>query len=300
MGVVATSEAMMINRRWLLNVVLALFVVALVLVVKFQPGRPEPAAEATLTTLQSETVKDVRLARPGEAEIRFERSDQGWRLVSPVRARADRFRVENLLQLATAKVKARFPAGGDLAQYGLATPIARVRIDGTEIGVGGQHALNDLRYVLVNNEVLLVPGASARAVTNSLSDFFSARLIEDGRKPVAFSFPTFRLQAEGGTWKVQPENKELSTDVVNAFVDQWRYARALSVARYSGKPVRGRVRVTYLTESPDKGQASGTPLTLDLAIVARKPELVIYRADEGLEYHFPQETGDRLMTLAPQ
>ena len=43
-----------------------------------------------------------------------------------------------------------------------------------------------------------------------------------------------------------------------------------------------------------------TPKNLDLGILAYKPELVLYRKDEALEYHFPQEAGERLLNLTPE
>ena len=287
------------TKRWLLNLALTLFVIALALVVKFQPGRPPATPERALTDIVAESVQGITLERPGEAAIAFVRDGQDWRMTAPLHARADRFRLEGLLQLLSAKVKDRFPVTGDLAQFGLDKPLAQLRLGQTEVDVGGMHALNDLRYVRYRGEIYLVPNASVRPALSPLADFFSARIIEENRKPVGFDLASFHLRLEDGSWKLTPENKNISSDLLNGFVDEWRYARALSVARYGGKPVMGHVRITYVHEETGKTKPD-QPRTLDLGVIARKPELVLYRADEGLEYHFPQETGDRLMTLTPR
>lgn len=284
------------TKRWLLNLALALFVVALALIVKFQPGHAPATRAPALTRLTAESVQTVALDRPGEKPITFARDGEKWRMTAPIHARADRFRLDNLLQLASARVQDHFPATGDLAQFGLDKPLARVHLGQTELDIGGLHALRDLRYVRYGDQIYLVPNASVRAALNPLSDFFSARLLEDDRKPVGFDLAHFHLRLTKGSWTLTPADKNVSSDVLNAFVDEWRYARALSVSRYSGKPVIGRVRITYVEDAGKGGQQK--PHTLEFGVLARHPELVLYRADEGLEYHFPQETGDRLMTLA--
>lgn len=283
------------KKRWLLNLSLLAFIAALIVLVKFQPGRSgEGGTPAPLLDLQATTVQAVRVARGGE-DIRLSRAGESWRITAPVRARADGIRVDALLRLATVAPRARFAASAEsLAQYGLAQPQATVWLDQTEIRIGAAHALDDLHYVGYGSEVLLVPGAAVRPALQSQTAFFSTHLLDDGRKPVAFELPAFSVEQVDGVWTLKPANADVSNDQINQFVDEWRYARALSVTRHAGPRLRPSVRVRYASAS------EAAPGTLHIAILARKPELVLYRADEGLAYHFPAETGDRLLSLKPQ
>jgi hypothetical protein len=100
------------------------------------------------------------------------------------------------------------------------------------------------------------------------------------------------MQDKHGAWQMAPANKELTSDRINAFVEEWRHAQALSVTEYSGKTAHEKINF---------GFAAGSPLkNLEIGILAHKPELVLYRRDEGLQYHFPEELGARLLQLRPE
>lgn len=282
------------KKRWLLNLALLAFIAALIVLVKLQPGLPGASDEAApMLQAQAVAVNTIRVARNGE-DLRFERVGEEWRLTAPVRARAEVLRVDALLRMGTTPPQARFAASADaLAQYGLERPQARVWLADAEIRIGAAHALNDLYYLGYGNEIFLMPGAAVRPALQPMKMFFSSHLLDDGRKPVAFNLPTFSVAQVDGVWTLTPANGEISNDQINQFVDEWRYARALSVTPYSGSRPRARVRVRYAA-------ANAASETLDIAILSRKPELVLYRPDEGLAYHFPAETGDRLLSLKTQ
>jgi len=289
------------RKRWLLNLGLALFIIALALLVKYQPGVRETQESPPLTNLAADQIERIRIARLGQPEIILAKMGQDWRLVAPLQARADRFRIDGLLHLAGATTEGSFPApAGDLAKYGLDKPAAKVWLDNTEIIFGGTHSLNDLQYVLYNGQIHLISNASFRSIPAELTGFFSSRLLDEKYKLIGLKLPKFSLTLKDGSWKVEPENKALSSDRINSFVDEWRYARALNVKQYSGKPVLSHIRISFLEEQPATTTTAQAPKNLDLGILAYNPELVLYRKDEALEYHFPQEAGERLLNLVPE
>jgi len=109
----------------------------------------------------------------------------------------------------------------------------------------------------------------------------------------SMQFPGFSLRRnEQGTWTRTPELKGLSSDQVNRFVDEWRLARALTVSEYTGRPAHERITVKVTT--------ADSPRTIEFGVLARKPETVLVRRDEKLEYHFPEEIGRRLLELRPE
>jgi len=115
------------------------------------------------------------------------------------------------------------------------------------------------------------------------------RLLEDGRKPVNLKLPDFTLTLKDGTWRRQPKDEKLATDSINRFVDEWRHARALTVDRYSGKRVHEWIKMGFARD--------GKQEVLRIGILAYKPDFILYRKDEGLEYHFPEDTGKRLLKI---
>lgn len=282
------------KNRWLLNLALALLVGTLALVAVFRPGAtPEPEG-APLTVLGADAVQRIRMLRPNQPEVVLEKSADRWRLTAPRAARANGFRVNELVRLAATPVRTRFPAvPGELGQYGLDKPLATLFLNDAEIRFGAMHPLQNDIYALHAGQVQLLPAASLRAVSAPLEDLLSPSLLDDKAKLLSLRLPGFSLKPnEQGGWSRAPELKGLSSDQINRLVDEWRYARALSVMAYAGKPARERV--TLVISENDK------PRTLEFGIVARRPELVLVRFDEKLEYHFQEDAAARLLELKPE
>ena len=283
----------MVKNRWLLNLALVLLVVVMLAIVVYRPGtRPEPPA-SPLTTLTADAITRLRVLRPNQPEIALEKSQGTWSMVAPHKARANMFRVNNLLALTTAKSASHFVAPAtDLVKYGLDQPQTRVWLNDEEIRFGAMHPINPQYYVLVNGQVHLIASRYYSGAALAPADFFSHQLLDDGLKPIAFSLPGFKLILDTrGAWQATPANKELSSDRINTLVDEWLHAQALSVNEYSGKPAHEHVIIHFSEDSPIK--------QLDIGILAHKPELILYRPDEGLEYHFPEDVGTRLLQLKP-
>lgn len=280
-----------VKNRWLLNLALVLVVAIMLAVVIYRPGTP-PAPPATpLTALSADSINLVRIQRPNLPQMVLEKSATGWSLTAPLKARANQFRVNNLLGLAGATSASHFQAAAaDLVKYGLDPPDTRVWLNEQEILFGAPHPLNAQHYVLVNGLVHLIPARYFSDAALAPTDFFSHQLLDEGLKPSAFSLPGFKLILDAnGSWQITPANNELSSDRINTLVDEWRHAQALFVNTYSGKPAQEHILIRFAADSPRK--------ELSIGILAHKPELILYRADEGLEYHFPEDAGKRLLEI---
>ncbi|MHB1514873.1 MAG: DUF4340 domain-containing protein [Acidiferrobacteraceae bacterium] len=284
------------RNRWLLNIGLALFIVGLLVWVHLRPpGRHKHPHYPALTALKPAGITRIRLSRPGHRMLVIAKSGRGWHMTKPVSARADRFRVADLLHVTDASVHDSFTvSAAELGKYGLTTPLATLWLNHQKIEFGDENALGGLQYVLYRGRVALIPAYSFNPASMQIDNFYSSRLIEKNRKPVAFVFPKFRLTSHQGVWHLEPPDPHLSSDAVNSFVDEWRYARALSVSRYHGAKVTGQVLITYRDRV---AHGANVPHTLVIDIIERAPELVLYRPDEGLEYHFPAQMGRHLLSL---
>lgn len=283
-------------RRWLLNLVLLAVVAGLALLLWYRAGEAPAPEAAPLTPLVREAIRSIDIERPGEPAVRLARTDSGWRLSAPIEARVDAFTLDSLLDLAAAPTdRPVAPGDGDLARFGLAEPGITVRLNETEVHFGAAHPLEDRRYVQYDSRVYLLPVRFYRAAAAPYANFIDTRLVEPGRKLTALRLLDFSLTLEGGTWRREPALEALSSDRINAFVDDWKHARALRVEKYAGEPVRSRI---VLTLAGADGAGDETEVTV--GILAREPELVLYRPDEGLQYHFPQSLEERLLSLAPE
>lgn len=276
--------------RWWLNLALLVVVVALALVAVYRPGIHKPPPLQALTTLKQAAISHIRVKKAGEDELKLVRKGITWHMTAPRTARVNKFRVQQLLQLAGAKTKTRFTVKpSELAKYGLNKPAVTVWLNDTAIRFGGAHPMEPLRYVLVGNSVNLLPATYYYSASAQLDTYFNTQLLDPGSHPTAITLPDFSVYRDHGKWRMKPAKKGLSADQFTTFVDHWRMARALEVQPYSGKPVKGHVKIQL--ESSGSGKAG----ELELGILARKPALILYRPDEGLEYRFPAQAAKRLV-----
>jgi len=282
------------NRRWLLNIALLVVIGALALVVVLRPGKRDgDAGGPPLLSLAPEAITQLRVERPGKETLAFERRGNDWHMTAPHKARAGTFRISELTRLASTRSESSFPAvEGELARYGLDRPRARVRINDTEIALGSKHPMRYSQYVRVGDEVHLISAGSERTLEAPTTDFLSTSLLEEQLKLTALTLPQFALTLDAqGAWTLKPARKDINADRLTRYVDEWRFARALSAAPYSGAAIRKKVLLRMADDSPIK--------QIEIGVLKEKPELLLYRKDEGIEYRFPEETGQRLLELKP-
>ncbi|MEW6332247.1 MAG: DUF4340 domain-containing protein, partial [Pseudomonadota bacterium] len=246
-----------------------------------------------LTVLAADSISQVRIERPDHPAIALEKTGAEWKLTAPVPARANPFNVESLLRILAAPAETRFPAAGqDLAKFGLDRPRSRVRYGDAEIAFGSLHPLNNRIYVLLGSEIMLIPAHYLASAVYPYTNFIDSRLFEEQRKLTAIRLPDFTLALENGAWRKHPPDKQLTSDRLNEFAAEWQNARALGVEKYSGREILDRIEINSQRESKEE--------KLALGILAYKPDFVLYRRDENLEYHFTEDTGKRLLNLSPQ
>jgi hypothetical protein len=281
------------NRRWWLNLGLLTAIGILAAIAVFKPGAEKPAFKPALTALHAEAIQKISIERTGQPPIVLEKTGEQWRLTAPLGARANRFRIEKLVRIANAESEAHLPLDeAALGQYGLDKPLVSVRLDNELIQFGGLHPLNQQQYVRYRDGIHLIGAHYLQAAAARYADFIDTALIEDEREPAAFRLPGLVLTRVDGNWKLEPENKDIGSDRVMQFVQEWRHARALAVNRYDGTPVKQRVLIEFGHGTP-AGRA-----TLEIGIVARTPQLILVRKDEGLQYHFPADAAARLLNIS--
>ncbi len=289
-----TSETVsFLKHRWWLNISLLIIIVLLAILVVYQVNQDAQPSGTPLTAMTADSITRISIEKNNQTPILLEKIASEWRLAAPLAARANPFNIESLLKIISAPNETRFAAvTADLANYGLEKPTARVRYNDEEISFGALHPLKGQVYVMHKNEIALISANYLAAPTYPYTNFINSRLFEEDRKLTVLKLQHFTLAFIDGAWTRQPVDKKLSTDRLNDFASEWKNARALSVEKYSGKETLGEIEV-------DSARA-GKSEKLILGILAYKPDFVLHRPDENLEYHFTEETGKRLLNISLQ
>ncbi len=284
------------RTRWLLNLGL---VVAVALLTIFALNKRNTDDNQTLVTaINLDDIKTVRLQHGDDEPIVIGRQLDKWVLLAPAPARANQFKVRNLIGLAAAASERQFAAdSSSLKKYGLDKPVARLWFDDQVIHIGARHAFENSHYILHRDSVHLISAQYFDSSAYGYVDLISPRLFANHRQPVILELPKLRLQQNDGTWTMEPDDESVTADRINDFVEQWRNVRALAVARYTGRPVVDRVRVHF---AADDGTTTPAVDRLELGILSYEPDFVLYRQDENLEYRFTQDTGKQLLDINAQ
>lgn len=286
-------------RSWIYLATLLVIVGALGAWVYYKPKTSEHTSHA-LSTLIASDVKRARFERvstPRTAQsadtqqpttttsvISLERIEGQWRMTAPIAARTDKFQIDRLFSILEARSTVRYPAT-DLARFGLEQPLATLTVEDQTFAFGAINKTTREQYVMTHNEVYLVAPAYGAALPRNADALLARQLLAANEMPVRFDLPGFTLALEDGTWAVAPAAPDLSADDRSAWVESWRQASAMSVAAHSGGTAAQDIRI----ELKD-GRI------LHLGIVKREPELVLVRADEGVQYLFVPDIAKRLMS----
>ncbi|HET7159489.1 MAG TPA: DUF4340 domain-containing protein [Burkholderiales bacterium] len=275
-------------RSWISLAGLLIVVAALAAWLYYKP-KPESKTTHALSTLKPAAVKRVQLERVSTAtapatSIALERVDDAWRVTAPWLARADTFQVERLLSILQAHSNVRYPAT-DVARFGLDRPIAMLTADDQTFAFGAFNNTTREQYVMTRNEVYLVAPAYGAALPRNADALLARQLFAPGEMPVRFDLPGFTVALGNGAWALSPTVPDLSADDRNAWVDAWRNASAMTVTRQDDATAAQSIKVTL-----KEGR------TLTLSIIKREPELILLRADEGVQYLFVPEIAKRLMS----
>lgn len=276
------------GRRWAINLVLLALVAALSVVAYLKPGKAPIEAER-IGSIARDEVSRIRITRGAAPEIVLERHGGGWRLAAPFTARANGFKVDSLLSLTTATSDIRLPAS-DLARYGLDPPGVAVWLNDASFAFGDRHPIEYRRYLLHGDAIHLVADSVFRHLVGSAAEFADTQVLGD-IVPTGFELPGLRLTLGQNGWAPDPPRPDVTADRVNALVDEWRHVRALDVQHRDRAGGGETLRVQYQDEQGKQW--------LELRLLARQPDLILYRPDERLAYRLPGEMAKRLLQLPP-
>jgi hypothetical protein len=280
------------NRRLWLNISLAALAIALAIFVYLQHGKPSAPPLPRLTQMPAAQVKHIVISRQGEADIELERRNQGWRMTRPLQLPANETRIQSLLELLSQHSYGRFPASSvALDSIGLAPAQAVIRFDGLSMAFGLTEPLNKHRYVLINGEVQLTDDSNYYSVIAQLSRFISLRLLSADEQLESIKLPQLRLHKAESGWQVDTAQQPRLGDDLMRLVETWQSASALEVQL--GDPAQAHGRTVI-----ELGLGGDRP-PIRLAILQRRPDLILLRLDNKLQYKFTAHQAEQMLQLSP-
>ena len=284
------------KSRWLINIGLLL----IVLVTSFYSWtifkkEPVESLRFELTKFKLSDFKELKIDFPSKISTHFKIIDNNWRMISPHNARADEFYVYRILSLVAASSLEKLKTD-DLSKYGLDQPNLKITFlgDGLEeqFLFGTYNPINEDQYVLYKDNVYLISGGYSET-----SSFMPVELID--KNPIAKfdkikSFDLSRLEqwqdsnlrlnyTDNNIWSVKSKN----LSIIQADVNEWFEMTWKNIPAKSVEPYKMNERLGY--KSFDIVLNNNQKLTFYR--IQESPELLLFRKDEGLLYHFPSDLG---------
>ena len=283
------------KSRWLINIGLLL----LVLITFFYSWtifqkEPVESIRFELSKFKLSDFNELKIDFPSRISTHFKIVDNHWRMLSPHKARAEELYVYRILSiLATSSLEKL--SSDDLSKYGLDQPNLKITFLGNNLKevflFVTYNPINEDQYVLYKDNVFLISGGFSETAAFMPTELIEKNPIAKSEKIKSFNFSRLeqwqdsrlKLNNINNAWNVEGKNLLITQSDVNEWYEMtWKNIPAKSV-----KPYKMDERIGY--KSFDIVLKDNKKLTFYR--IEESPELLLFRKDEGLLYHFPSDLG---------
>ncbi len=279
------------KKRWLINLVLLLVVVALGAFVLTRPKAVDgnKAKTFAIAAFDPATVTRLTIESGVKKPVVFEKKDGRWFMLEPFKGRADALSIGRILSIANATSQEKL-ALEDVARFGLDHPQVKVKADDKVFEFGMYNPVGGEQFVAHERFVYTVPSVYAEAAATQPLELLDKHPFEPGEEMVGFDLSALEqwelsrlnvdLQADG-KWKVSAAAAKPDQNQMNEWFMLWQHLVATSVEPYAPDKTPHPFVLVKL-----KGGK-----TIKLVKMQESPELLLVREDEQMQYHFPQDVG---------
>lgn len=276
------------NSRAILNLSILAIVIVLGAVVFYPPQQStETKIETALTSLTPEAVHTITITKPNQTPINFVNQKQGWLINAPFTVNANPQRLEKILQLITQPSHSQYNIDeSNLAKYGLDNPQVVIAFNDVELRFGGSDPIHQRRYILIDNRIHLITDLVSHILKQPVTQFIDLALIPGNQQITKLQLPEFSLKLIQGKWNFErPHNSTINQDAAQKFVDEWRYAQALSVELVKRAPP---------TDANNKVSIATSSQSVEFILFDGESETKLIRTDLPIQY---QLSPDSVQTL---
>jgi hypothetical protein len=239
----------------------------------------------------------VKAEFPAKAPTIFEKQDGYWMMRKPYAARADQSSVQRVMSIIAATTATRLPLQ-DAAKYGLDQPVLKLTLSGPKgeqvFTFGTYNPVSEEQYVGYAGQVYLLPGQYSEAASTQPIEMVDKTPLSPVERKQLAGFDLAHLEqweenalkvqmSDEGKWVANDAKARPTQNELNEWMDfSWVQAQATSVEFYT--PDR---KQTY--PSFEVLLRNGKKVHFDK--LQESPEYLLARPDEGIIYHFTNDTG---------
>lgn len=280
------------KASYITNLLLLLVVVALVWFV--QKPEPEQKPVQTMTDLAVTDVRDIQIQRHEKPPLHIQKQTQNWQIISPFQAQANVTRLNMILKLLKMPVQTRLDANDkNLAEYGLASPAIILQLNDKKFAFGDVETLSKQRYVLHQQQILLISDSATPMLRATADSFIDNRLLPADQKIRRIDLPAeqgnaLSLTKTNGQW--QSDVPSLSSDDMMALIDSWQHAYALQVHHLDA------AALATLPEAEVFIWLENSQTPLAFVLLETENSLSLINPASALKYEFPTALKQQLFS----
>ena len=281
------------SKRNLLNLALLIFILVLVAVVVYEPGKEKPITPPTLTHLKTDDIQHIkinrRVADANEQDIVFEKTAEGWMMQKPYQLAANTFRIDSILKLLTAvSLSQNNLENLDQNKFGLSIPQATITFNKTKIIFGHNKSLNQHRYVKINSTLHMIADSFYYQLMAKTESFISHKLLPKKSKITKLRLPHIKFEQVDGKWDITPKADDFSADSVNQLISEWQLSQAYDINKVKIKAKTKADITVYLSSNK----------ILRFKVEKNKDSFNLVNLDSGVRYILSADRKDKLLKLS--
>ncbi len=277
----------MISKRWLINYVLILLICVFTYIGNRFEVQTGYQPENRISQLKPQNIEQINI-KTADHTIRLGKSGTSWQIESPVLWFANNIAVERIIDIVNSQTDSRLPSDEiDISTLGLQFPRAVLTLNQTDFIFGDTNNIGERRYLLTDDTVFLVKDRHLPFVSQGITGLLDRRLLPRSLAIRSFKAKAFQLSlSSDGKW--QSEDESHSKKGIDQLIDNWQTLEAKHIQRYQG------------TETPRQKINVGLDNDglIEFYVLSIQPEIVIARADLGLQYHFAEDQFYGLLSIA--
>lgn len=282
------------SKRNLLNLALLIFILALVAVVVYEPGKEKPITPLTLTNLTIDDIQHIKINRrvddANEQDVVFEKTAEGWMMLKPYHLlAANTFRIDSILKLLSAVSLSQNNLGNlDQNKFGLSIPQATITFNKIKIIFGHNKSLNQHRYVKINSTLHMIADSFYYQLMAKTESFISHKLLPEKSKITKLHLPHIKFEQADGKWNVTPKADDFSADSVNQLISEWQLSQAYDINKVKTEEKMKADITIHLSSNK----------IIRFKIEKNKDSFNLVNLDSGVRYILSADRKDKLLKLS--
>ena len=282
------------SKRNLLNLGLLIFILILITLVVYEPGKNIAITPPTLTTLETNNINHIKIIRhhskKNEQVIELIKKANDWMMDKPHHVAANAFRIESILKLlSTVSFSQNSLSGLNLSTFGLDNPAITITFNKkTSIVFGHNKSLKNHRYVQIGSTLHLIADTFLYQLIAKSESYVSHKLLTDKSKIIKLSLPEISLENTDTKWQLTPKDENISADSINQLISEWNLSQAYDINKVKPTPKRNPNITIKLKNNK----------IVRFTIEKNKDSFNLINIDSGVRYILSSDRKDKLLKLS--